>query len=136
MSARKKAAPPTRTVTPYLIIADPGAEIAFLEKVLGATVDHQMVAKDGIVQHASIVIGDSVVMMGSRPDDRRTWPAMLYVQVDDVDARHAKALKNGAAPVREPADQPYGDRNAGFRSPQGIEWWVARRIEKKAKAKK
>jgi PhnB protein len=120
-------------VTPYLIIADPGAEIAFLDEIVGVNVVDRMVGADGIVQHASIVIGDSLVLMGSRPGDRQTWPAMLYVRVDDVDAAHAKALERGAASVRAPADQPFGDRNGGVRSPQGIEWWFAATVEKKAK---
>jgi PhnB protein len=30
--------------------------------------------------------------------------------------------------VREPADQPYGDRSAGVADPAGNTWWLARHI--------
>jgi uncharacterized glyoxalase superfamily protein PhnB len=29
----------------------------------------------------------------------------------------------------EPADQFYGDRNAGIRDPQGNYWWIATHVE-------
>ncbi len=29
----------------------------------------------------------------------------------------------------EPADQFYGDRNAGVKDSQGITWWIATRVE-------
>jgi len=38
------------------------------------------------------------------------------------------ALEAGAESVREPADQPYGDRNAGVKDAFGNQWFVATQI--------
>jgi PhnB protein len=52
-------------------------------------------------------------------------PISLHFFVEDCDARFQQAIAAGAKPVREPADQPYGDRNAGILDPFGYKWWIA-----------
>jgi len=49
--------------------------------------------------------------------------------VDDTDARYKRALGAGAVSVMEPADQFYGDRNAGVIDPTGNLWWIATHVE-------
>ena len=56
-------------------------------------------------------------------------PASLYLYVDDTDATYGRALQAGGSSVMEPADQYYGDRNAGVRDSQGNVWWIATHIE-------
>ncbi|HEU4895166.1 MAG TPA: VOC family protein, partial [Acidimicrobiia bacterium] len=51
------------------------------------------------------------------------------VYVDDVDATFAKALERGATPLREPADQFYGDTTGGVLDDQGNQWWISTHIE-------
>ncbi|MBI4484106.1 MAG: VOC family protein, partial [Acidobacteria bacterium] len=47
----------------------------------------------------------------------------LYV--NDTDAVYRRALRAGATSMMEPADQFYGDRNAGVKDPFGNHWWIA-----------
>ncbi len=39
------------------------------------------------------------------------------------------AIKAGAKSLRAPADQPYGDRNAGVEDPFGNTWYMATRVK-------
>ena len=45
----------------------------------------------------------------------------VEVQVDDVDAEHARLRKLGLE-VGELIDQPWGERNFSFRDPDGYTW--------------
>ncbi len=63
---------------------------------------------------------------------RAPWqpmPGSIYLYVKDTDATYQRALKAGATSVMEPADQFYGDRNAGVKDPIGNMWWIATHIE-------
>ena len=77
------------------------------------------------IQHARVRVGDSPIMMGEPVGDITPMPATLYVYVDDPDAAYERALKAGAISVRAPADQFYGDRNAGVQDASGNQWWMA-----------
>jgi PhnB protein len=46
-----------------------------------------------------------------------------------VDAVYKRALECGAVSVREPSDQPYGDRSGGVQSVNGVQWWIGTHIE-------
>jgi len=56
-------------------------------------------------------------------------PAMIYLYVEDVDALYQQATEGGATSISPPADQPYGDRNAGVRDPFGNEWYIASHVK-------
>ena len=109
--------PGFRTVTPRMIVADVDAAVRFLRDVFGATGE----VVPG--RPADVVIGDSLVMVS---DGRDPFPAMLYVYVDDVEVTYARAVAAGAETLEEPADQPYGDRRAMVRDPQGNVFQIAR----------
>lgn len=117
------------TVTPYLVVDGVDRLLDFLKQVFGAEETLRMPDADGVITHAEVRIGDSVVMMGDRRGEGSAMPAMLYVYVDDCDAIYHRALAAGATSVREPADQPYGDRSAGVRDAHGNEWWMATQLK-------
>jgi glyoxalase/bleomycin resistance protein/dioxygenase superfamily protein len=82
-----------RTVTPYLVVSDADAELAFLKAAFGATeVDCQR-NPDNRVMHAEMKIGDSLVMLGQASGRWTPRPAALYLWVDNVDATYARALQ-------------------------------------------
>jgi uncharacterized glyoxalase superfamily protein PhnB len=65
-------------------------------------------------------------------EPRGPWtaaPAQLYVYVKDTDATYRRALEAGGVSVMAPADQFYGDRNAGVKDMCGNSWWIATHIE-------
>lgn len=115
------------TVSPYIVVSGVAKLIEFVKQVFGATEVHVSRRPDGSVQHAEIKIGDSIVMMGESAEKR--FPAMLHLYMDNVDAVYRRAIDAGAKSVREPADQPYGDRTGGVEDAFGNQWWIATHIE-------
>ena len=113
-----------RTVTPYLVVADADAELAFLKAAFGGIETSCQRNADRSVMHAEITIGDSLVMLGQSSGTWKALTAALYLWVDDVDATYARALQAGARSESEPADKPYGHRNAGVIDRNGVTWWI------------
>ena len=88
-----------------------------------------MPGPDGRIMHAQVTIGDSVVMMGEPSGEFKPMPGSIYLYVNDTDAVYKRALEAGATSFMEPADQFYGDRNAGVKDPSGNIWFIATRKE-------
>jgi PhnB protein len=114
-----------QTVTPYLVVDGVPRLIEFLKAAFGATERMRNLRPDGTVSHAEVEIGDSVVMMGEPQDSSSTMPGMIHVYVGNVDATFQQALRAGATSLREPVDEPYGDRMAGIKDQFGNQWWLA-----------
>ena len=114
-----------RTVTPYFLVPDASAELAFLKDAFGAVEVTCHRHEDGTVMHAELMIGDSLVMLGQAGGQWQPRSAALYLWVPDVDATYAEALRRGATSESEPEDKPYGHRNAGVIDPNGLTWWIA-----------
>ncbi len=114
-------------VSPFLLIADVPGMLDFLTAAFGAVERFRIQAPDGSIKHAEAQIDDSVVMMGERTTGAT---CSTHVYVADVDDTFRRALEAGAASISEPRDQPYGDRSAGFRDPQGNLWWVGTHLGK------
>jgi PhnB protein len=123
-------------VQPYLIFVSARKAMDFYAKIFGATEKLCMRSPEGRVVHAEILIGDSVVMLADENAAIEAFaaphyggsPVSLMVYVEDCDATFAAAVAAGAKGIREPADQPYGDRMAGILDPFGYKWWVAHSI--------
>jgi PhnB protein len=113
-----------RTVTPYLVVPNADAELAFLKAAFGGTEIQVQRNADNTVMHAEIQIGDSLVMLGQAGERWAARQAALYLWVKDVDATYAKALSAGASSESAPEDKPYGHRNAGVVDQNGVTWWI------------
>ena len=116
------------SVTPYLIVNGAARLIDFMKQVFGAEETFRMDSPQGI-GHAEVRLGDSVIMLSDANEQNPPRTAMLHIYLPDVDAAYQKALRAGAKPVREPADQFYGDRSAGVEDVFGNQWWLATHIE-------
>jgi PhnB protein len=131
------------SLQPYLMFVNTVEAIAFFAKIFGAKERLCMKTPEGGVAHAEIEIGDSVVMMADENAEMQAFaaphyggsPVSLMVYVEDCDATYAQAIEAGATSVREPADQPYGDRMAGILDPFGYKWWIAHPLAKGVEAK-
>ena len=121
MAAKVKPIPKGfHTVTPYLIVEGAKKTISFMEQALGAQHDHEPTLRpDGTIMHATLKIGDSMVMISDASEHAKAMPAMLYLYVPDVDAAYQRAIKAGATSIMEPADQFYGDRSGGVKDAAG-----------------
>ena len=113
-----------RTVTPYLVVSNADAELAFLKAAFGAIELNCHRRQDNTVMHAEITIGDSVVMLGQAGGPWKPRAAALYLWVEDVDATYARALEAGATSESAPEDKPYGHRNAGVIDRNEVTWWI------------
>lgn len=111
-------------LSPYLIVDDQPALLAFVQAVLGAEILQQQARPDGSPGHTEVRIDDSVLMCSSTIAGYPARPAMLHLYVPDADACYAKALEAGADSVQEPLDQ-HGDRTCGVRDGNAIEWWFS-----------
>ena len=140
MSKEPPAAP---TCCPYLFYDDVAGAITFLKDAFGF--DERFVDRDkaGVVEHAQLGHGPSVVMLGAtgahagyRP---RRSPQQLgglnggvYLFVDDVDAHRQRAASAGAKILMEPMDMPWGDRLYCAEDPEGQFWMLATRLHRAA----
>ena len=113
-----------RTLTPYLVVPDADGEMSFLTKAFGATQVSCQRNNDGVVMHAELEIGDSLVMLGQACGEWKAVPAALYLWIPDVDAVYARALEAGATSQSAPENKPYGHRNAGVVDSNGVTWWI------------
>ena len=120
-----------RTVTPYLVVPDADHELTFLKAAFGGTEVNCQRNPDNTVMHAEIAIGNSLVMLGQAGGLCKPRTAALYLWVDDVDATYTRALQAGAISESEPADKPYGHRNAGVIDGSGITWWIGAPVGEK-----
>ncbi len=116
------------TVCPYIVVSGVGKLIDFVKQAFGATERYVSRRPDGTVQHAEVKIGDSIVMMGEGAGIK-SFPAMLHLYMEDCDGVYRRAMEAGAKSMREPSDQPYGDRSAGVEDAFGNQWWIATHLE-------
>ena len=121
--------PDQRSVTPYMQVEGAPRCIDFLKQAFQAEEVMRHETPDGVVRHAKIRIGDSVLEMGEAHEPFPAMPLNLHLYVQDTDAVYEQALGAGATSVRAPQDQPYGDREGGVRDPFGNVWWITTHIK-------
>jgi PhnB protein len=103
--------------------------INFLKRAFGAREIAKYASPDGVVHHAEIRVGDSVVEMGEAHGKYPPMPTMFYLYVPDCDAVYQRALQVGATSIMEPVDQPYGDRNGAVKDAFGNQWYIATHVK-------
>jgi PhnB protein len=122
------------TLTPGFSVKGASTVIAFLERAFGGRVVDKYEGPGGIVFHAEVMIGDSVVMLGEASADmgHPAMPAQLsfYVENGDaVDATYKRALAGGAKSLTEPTNQFYGYRSASVEDVGGNKWTICAIVE-------
>ena len=117
------------TVTPYLTVQGADELIGFLRQVFDAQVTERITRADGMVAHADVRIGDSIVMLADASSAWKPMPGAIYIYVSDTDATYQRALQADGISLMEPADQFHGDRMAGVQDPFGNVWWIVTHIE-------
>jgi PhnB protein len=130
MAAKVKPVPEGyHTVTPYLTVKGVDQLIEFLKKAFGAKEQFRHKRPDGSTGHAEMKLGDSMLMMGEAYGQWVAMPSQIYLYVEDCDKVYKQAMAAGATSLMEPADQFYGDRNAGVKDPLGNSWWIGTHVE-------
>jgi uncharacterized glyoxalase superfamily protein PhnB len=125
---------------------DPRAAIDWLCRAFGFEVRLKVEGPDGAIQHSELTFGEALVMVGAA-NGEEPWQRnnkspkslggavthALAFYIDDVDAHHARATKEGAGIVRELETNDYGeeywsDRSYGALDPEGHLWWFMQRM--------
>ena len=140
---KKSAAPGTKAVkpipdgysaiTPYIAVKGAAKAIDFYKKAFGAKVRLRMDAPNGLIGHAELEIGDSVLMLADEfpqmdflsPQSRGGTSVTIHHYVRDCDATFARAVQAGATVKRALKDEFYGDRTASVEDPFGHIWHIS-----------
>ena len=114
-----------RSVTPHFNPPRSEPFIEFLHRAFGGEEVYRAQSPDGIIHHAQVRIGDSIISLGDAHGPYQPMPGTLHLYVPDADTAYERALQAGATSIQPPADQPYGDRSAGVTDPFGNRWFLA-----------
>jgi uncharacterized glyoxalase superfamily protein PhnB len=135
MSTKVKAIPEGfHTVTLCLTLKNSLEAIEFYKNAFGARELDVFPSPDGKgTMHASIQIGDSILMMGDeRPgqdcksaETLGASPISLFVYVPDVDAAFEQAVAAGGEVIMPVAEMFWGDRAGTLKDPFGYAWTIA-----------
>jgi PhnB protein len=99
--------------------------LVFMQNVFDGEILQRAVDANEKITHAEVRIGHGMIEVS---DANAAWPAnetSLHVFVPNVDECFRRALEEGAVPLYEPADMPYGERSGGVRDPFGNSWFIA-----------
>jgi PhnB protein len=118
-----------RSITPGLSVKGGPQFLAFLESAFGASIAFKHASPDGIVGHAKVQIGDSMLECSEAHGEWGPRPVTLHLYVPDVDATYQMALSAGGKSLSEPQDQAYGERNGGLIDAWGNHWYIATHTE-------
>ncbi|SFE06175.1 Uncharacterized conserved protein PhnB, glyoxalase superfamily [Actinacidiphila alni] len=130
MPEQTSAAPEGYTaVAPWVVTDDTGAFLDFVTQAFGGEELGRVSTEDGLIGHAEIRVGDTVVLAFDRHADWPTMPSLLRVFVADADEAFSQAVTAGGHVVTPLADNAFGQRGGRIRDPFGNIWWVVSRIE-------
>ena len=132
-SATNPIPPGMHTVTPHLICAEAADAIEFYKKAFGAIELSRMPGNDGKIMHASLRIGDSVIMLNEEmpqwcsfgPKHLEGSPVTIHLYVENVDAVFEQAVRAGAKVTMPIDDMFWGDRYGKVEDPFGHQWSIA-----------
>jgi PhnB protein len=134
--AAQPVPPGFHTLTVHLTVRGCAGYIDFLKLAFGAVEISRSPGPGGKLMHASVRIGDSVLMlnddfpeMGGPPIAEGNWPLRLSLYVPDADAAWAQAIAAGCQIVFPLQDQFWGDRYGQVRDPAGFVWGIATHLE-------
>lgn len=126
-----------RSVTPYLSVRGAAQAIDFYSTVFGARERFRLPGPNGLIGHAEIEIGDSLIMLADEtpgmgnpsPQGLGGTAVSLALYVEDVDSVFNQAVAAGAR-VRTPVEnQFYGDRSGTVIDPFGHIWGLMTHVE-------
>ena len=130
MIEQSSAAPEGYTiVAPWVVTDDTGAFLDFVAQAFGGQELGRVSTEDGLIGHAEIRVGDTVVLAFDRRADWPTMPSLLRVFVADAEKAFSQAVAAGGHVVTSLADHAFGQRGGRIKDPFGNIWWVVSRVE-------
>jgi PhnB protein len=124
------------SVSPSLTCKDAARAIDFYKSVFDATEIMRMPGPQGVIMHAEIRIGDSVVFindeipgMAAAPSGTPLNPVSLFLYTEDVDSVFDRAVAASCQVTMPLSNMFWGDRYGKFNDPFGHSWGVATHVE-------
>ena len=113
------------TITPYFTVEGADRLMTFLVAAFDATLVKESRYDDKSIQHARLLIGNSLIMLNESTDEYPANISQMHIYVEDADNAYQLALQLGATTLMEPNNRPHGERMAGIKDPCGNIWWIA-----------
>ena len=137
-AAKRGEAVPKRygSATPSLVVSPASEALGYYQKAFGAKVLSTMPGPGGVIMHAEIQIGDSIIMMGEEnpqypcksAETTGVSPISFYLYVENVDELFRRAVAAGAE-ARMPVEEMFwGDRVGSVQDPFGYGWSIATHV--------
>ena len=124
------------SISPSLTCKDAARAIDFYKSVFGATEIMRMPGPGGIVMHAELRIGDSIIFVNDEIPGMATAPTpdspnsfYLFLYTEDVDSVFNRAVAAGSHVDMPVSDMFWGDRYGKVTDPFGHRWGVATHVE-------
>ena len=118
------------SVTPSLILKNCAKAIELYQKAFDAEELDRIDYSDGSgVMHATIKIGNSIIMMGDETPNMKAVGASFYLYVPDVDVAVKKAEAVGLNSIMPISDMFWGDRLGCVVDEFGIQWSIATHVK-------
>jgi len=124
-----------RTVTPHLVVRGAAQAIEFYKRAFDAVEIGRSAGPGGLLMHATIKIGESMVMLVDEFPEMQRWVSPdslkgnttvgLHLFVEDADAVYARAVAAGAKVDLPLMDAFWGDRYGRVTDPFGHTWSIA-----------
>ena len=132
MSKVQPIPPGHHTLTPSLTIRDAARAIEYYKRAFGATERGRMNGPGGLIMHAELLIGNSILFITDEiPDMGNASPQKLggtsvglHVYTEDCDAMFKRAIEAGGTQRMPLADQFWGDRYGQITDPFGHVWGI------------
>jgi len=124
-------------VTPYLVINGAARAIESYRRAFGAKELDRSPMEDGSLMHATIQIGDSIIMMSDEfpggdtksPTSAGGTTVNLHINSKDVDKLWDRAVNAGATPTLPLENQFWGERYGKLQDPFGHVWSVSMAVK-------
>jgi uncharacterized glyoxalase superfamily protein PhnB len=113
-----------RPVTPFLHPVGAAALIDFMKEAFEAEEVSREQSPEGMIHHAVVRIGDSMIEMGEAHGEAQPMPPALFMNVENLEKSYERALNAGATSMQPPTAQSYG-RTAWVKDAWGTIWYLA-----------
>jgi uncharacterized glyoxalase superfamily protein PhnB len=112
-----------RPVTPFLHPVGAAALIDFMKEAFEAEEVSREQSPEGMIHHAVVRIGDSMIEMGEAHGEAQPMPPALFMNVENLEKSYERALNAGATSMQPPTAQSYG-RTAWVKDAWGTVWYL------------
>ena len=124
------------SLTPHVVCKDAVKAIDFYKRAFGAEEVFSLTAPDGALIHASVRIGNSMLMIADEcppmgaigPKKLGGTPVTIHLSVADVDAGYARAVAAGATARMPVTEMFWGARYGVLQDPFGHSWSIATQV--------